>query len=231
MNYHGVDIGDLGNVVYDEAGMIDVNFSDVSNLSLLPHAEGYIGRRSLVMHLSEGGGDRIACCTIPEPTKTEEMIEDTCEDVAHAECDFVGTAYGKIAITERNCGGSTNVRFSGELDCPGCGNQAMGFHVHGAAPFDADGNLSCAAAGGHFNYGDQIHGLPTDEMTNVDGAHYGALGNVFLAVDNRITVDVTSDRISFEGENNGILDLGMVLHADIDKGIDFVSTNQICPFF
>jgi Cu/Zn superoxide dismutase len=229
LDYHGVDIGDLGNVVYDQNGNIDVNFTGVSNLSLLPHAEGYIGRRSLVMHLSEGGGPRIACCTIPEPTKTTEELEDTCEDVAHAECDFVGTAYGKINITERNCGGQTKVRFQGELDCPGCGNQAMGFHVHGAAPFDGDGNLSCAAAGGHFNYGDQIHGLPDEVTGTTDGAHYGALGNVFLAVDNRISVDVTSDRISFEGENNGILDRGMVLHADIDKGVAFQSSGDSGP--
>lgn len=229
-DYSGqVDIGDLGNVVYDQNGNINVDIQNNTNLSLLPHAEGYVGRRSLVMHLEEGGGPRVACCTIPEPTKTAEELEDTCEDVAYAECDFAGTAYGKINITERNCGGQTKVRFQGELDCPGCGNQKMGFHVHGAAPFDGDGNLSCAAAGGHFSFGDQIHGLPGEDTNNNDGAHYGALGNVFLAVDSRISVDVTSDRISLEGENNGILDRGMVLHADNDKGVAFQSSGDSGP--
>ena len=36
----------------------------------------------------------------------------------------------------------------------------MGFHIHQEAPFDGDGNLSCAAAAGHFAYGDQVHALP-----------------------------------------------------------------------
>ena len=38
-------------------------------------------------------------------------LEDTCEDVVHAKCDSVDIAYGKMKITERNCGGQIKVRF------------------------------------------------------------------------------------------------------------------------
>merc|ERR1712220_24858 len=147
-----------------------------------------------------------------------ELFEDTCEDGATAVCDFQpdGTqrtsASGKITLTERNCGGQTKVRFQGALDCPGCGNEKMGF--------------SCAATGGHFSYGDQEHGLAGESTDKTDGFHYGALGNVFMAVDNRINVDITSDRLSFEGANNGILNKGMVLHGSFDKGVAFQSSGD-----
>ena len=224
----------MGKAIYNGVDSINVNLSSGS-LSLRDYAEGYVGRRSLVMHLPAGhtdSGARIGCCTIPEPTETEDQFEDTCEDGATAVCDFQpdGTqrtsASGKIKITERNCGGATKVRFQGSLDCPGCGNEKMGFHVHGDTPFTDKENetgFSCAATGGHFSYGDQEHGLAGESTDKTNGFHYGALGNVFMAVDNRINVDITSDRLSFEGANNGILNKGMVLHGSFDKGQAFVS--------
>jgi len=222
----GVDIGaTLANLPY-ENGAINVDISS-SDLSIVGADEGYSGRRSLVMHLNSG--DRVACCTIQEPEEIAQVATN-CEDVQEATCDFQGQANGKITLTEQNCGGSTQVRFTGSLDCPTCNNHAMGFHVHGSGTItDGDGNLDCGATGGHFSYGDQIHGLPDDAMTNNDGAHYGALGNVYKTVDNRINVDVISDRISLTGENNGVANLGMVLHADNDKGVDFQSSGDSGP--
>ena len=64
-----------------------------------------------------------------------------------------------------------------------------------------------------------------EETNNNDGAHFGDLGNVYLNVDNRINVDISSDRISFADANNNILSRGMVLHADKDKGFVAVSLN------
>jgi len=239
-NYDGsIDIGDsMGKAVYNGVDSINVDLTS-SSLSLRDYSEGYVGRRSLVMHLPAGhtndAGARIGCCTIPEPVETDEVFEDTCEDGATAVCDFQpdGTqrtsASGKITLTERNCGGETKVRFQGSLDCPGCGNEKMGFHVHGAKPFtdqDAETGFSCAATGGHFSYGDQEHGLAGESTDKTDGFHYGALGNVFMAVDNRINVDITSDRLSFEGADNGILNKGMVLHGSFDKGVAFQSSGD-----
>lgn len=242
-NYDGsIDIGDsMGKAIYDGTDTINVDLTS-SSLSLLDYAEGYVGRRSLVMHMPSGhtdSGARIGCCTIPEPSEGPDGdFEDTCEDGATAVCDFQpdGTqrtsASGKIKITERNCGGTTKVRFEGSLDCPGCGNEKMGFHVHGAKPFtdqDAETGFSCAATGGHFTNGDQEHGLAGESTTFADGFHYGALGNVFMAVDNRINVDITSDRLSFEGADNGILNKGMVLHGSFDKGRLFQSSGDSGP--
>merc|ERR1712174_83255 len=73
----------MGKAIYNGVDSINVNLSSGS-LSLRDYAEGYVGRRSLVMHLPAGhtdSGARIGCCTIPEPTETEDQFEETCEMV------------------------------------------------------------------------------------------------------------------------------------------------------
>ena len=111
-----------------------------------------------------------------------------CLDTQMATCEFQGAAKGSVTITEQQCSGETRVKFTGQLDCPGCYNDVMGFHVHGSGQItDENGNLNCKATGGHFKVGNQIHGLPSE--TNADGFHFGALGNVakvkvFLSISN-----------------------------------------------
>lgn len=84
-----------------------------------------------------------------------------------------------------------------------------GFHIH---TYGAE--ISCGAAGGHYNPFGVTHGAPDDDVR-----HVGDLGNITAETDGgstRAQLDITSEQVTLFGDDS-ILGRAIVIHASYDR--------------
>lgn len=87
-----------------------------------------------------------------------------------------------------------------------------GIHFHAVGQCDAAGEF--ASAGAHFNPGSRRHGLES-----TDGPHAGDLPNVVVGADGRVSVRLTTSRVTLGRESASLLDAdgsAVVVHAAAD---------------
>lgn len=97
------------------------------------------------------------------------------------------------------------IQISGEIT--GLTPGEHGFHIHQYGDCTAaDGS----SAGGHFAAGGHMHGAP-----EADGRHAGDLGNLTADENGAVSVNITDDVISFDGENS-VLGRAFIVHEKKD---------------
>lgn len=89
-------------------------------------------------------------------------------------------------------------------------NSEQAIHIHefgdGTAP-------DATSAGGHYNPGGQMHGMPAQEMR-----HAGDLGNLKSDANGVAHMDLTVDLMTINGPKNPIIGRGVIVHAKLDDG-------------
>lgn len=130
-----------------------------------------------------------------EAKKAVALIKGTTED---------SSINGRVDLVELPEGG---VRVEAKLNnVPGPGNH--GFHIHEKGSCDNAG----AAAGGHFNPHQMIHG--NRPMT--DQAHPGDMGNIVVANDGQASLAVVLPDVSLSKGDFNIAGLAIILHEKED---------------
>mgnify|MGYP003345476807 CR=1 FL=1 len=89
-------------------------------------------------------------------------------------------------------------------------NQQHAMHIH---EFGDATSTDATKAGGHYNPGDQQHGLP-----GTDARHAGDLGNIQADADGKTVYRGEFKNISMLGPKNPIIGRGLVIHAKPDDG-------------
>jgi Cu-Zn family superoxide dismutase len=89
-------------------------------------------------------------------------------------------------------------------------NQQHAMHIH---EFGDATSTDATKAGGHYNPGDQQHGLP-----GTDARHAGDLGNIQADADGKTVYRGEFKTISMLGPKNPIIGRGLVIHAKPDDG-------------
>lgn len=121
--------------------------------------------------------------------------------------DVGGRAVGTLTLRD---GPGQPVTIEGELQ--GLPPGTHGIHFHAVGQCDAAGAF--ASAGAHFNPASRRHGLESP-----DGPHAGDLPNLVVGADGRVTVRLTSSRVTLGREPASLLDAdgsAVVVHAAAD---------------
>jgi superoxide dismutase, Cu-Zn family len=144
-----------------------------------------------------GADDTPTLGEVPEPTAVDEaravMIDST------------GREVGEVTFTAENGG----VRVQGHLHLEGETPGPRGFHVHEVGECEPP---DFESAGGHFDPHGHPHGGRDDPLGE---RHVGDLGNVEIAEDGSVHIDLVDEVIALDGPD-GIVGRALLLHAQED---------------
>jgi len=205
-------VGDLGNIVANEAGVAEGTMVDTQ---IKLYGDQTVIGRSFIVHadtddLGRGGNDaskangnagaRIGCgAIVPYPIKAEAHVSPAGKPCTGAETTTPCTGVITFVQTDPN----TCVI---SYDLKGMTPGLHGFHVHEKADF----SNGCTSAGPHYNPFGKKHGAPTDEER-----HVGDLGNVQAGEDGTSKGSITDSMIKLFGAQS-VIGRSLMVHADPD---------------
>jgi len=137
---------------------------------------------------------------VDEPLAEPETVPGPEGTTAAATLEGNGVS-GTITFTEELSG----VRVTGRIE--GAPPGRHGFHVHENGVCEGD----FTSAGGHFNPDGRDHACPPTEPR-----HAGDLGNVEVAEDGTVTVEMTNDAMSLGSGEASIVGKALILHGGED---------------
>ena len=191
----GMKVGDSLGSINSIKGEAKFFFSDdLVELSARKHIS--VLDRSIVLHETETGGPRVACCAIKQASVSEVWKKyRKAKKVKAAKCVFEDG--GKVYFLEYE--GQQGTKIFGNIAGLTDGRHAIHIHENG----DLGGDSKCQNTGGHFNPYDAEPGLKVgDSLGNIDSLNQ--LANVMIH-DDEVELNASPD-ISVMGRS-------IVVHA------------------